>query len=454
MGGREELRERAVEGWEAFEGHTPHRPFVDAVRIACPDCGEPVERIPDVGNPWLDAGIVPFSTLHYREDPEYWAAVVPGRLHHRELPRPVPQLVLLDARDVDGPPPRGAVQDDLRLRPRLRRGRPADAQELGQRDRVRRGRRADGRRRHALDVRQGPARGQHPVRLARRRRGAARAARPVERLRVLRDATRGSPAGRRRRTTQPPVAERTADSTAGSCRAPRVSPSGSGSACADYDALRRDRGDRRRSSTTSRPGTCACSRRRILAKRRRRPIATPRSRRSTASLVALARVMAPILPFLTETMYRNLVGGGRPGRRPTAVHLTRWPAAELAAASRRARSRRRWPRSAGRSSSSGRCAARPGIRVRQPLARLWLALPGGDLAPERDALARADRRRGQRQGDRADRRRVGARRAAGQAAAAEDRQAARRRRSRPSWRPPARASSRSTPDGSVDARRA
>ena len=33
---------------------------------------------------------------------------------------------------------------------------------------------------------QRPARGQHPVRLARRRRGAARAARPVERLRVLR----------------------------------------------------------------------------------------------------------------------------------------------------------------------------------------------------------------------------------------------------------------------------
>ena len=31
--------ERAVEGWEAFEGHTPHRPYVDAVRIACPSCG-------------------------------------------------------------------------------------------------------------------------------------------------------------------------------------------------------------------------------------------------------------------------------------------------------------------------------------------------------------------------------------------------------------------------------
>ena len=42
------------------------------MRIACPGCGAPVERIKDVGNPWLDAGIVPFSTLHFREDPDYW----------------------------------------------------------------------------------------------------------------------------------------------------------------------------------------------------------------------------------------------------------------------------------------------------------------------------------------------------------------------------------------------
>ena len=46
--------------------------------IACSTCGEPVSRIPDVGNPWLDAGIVPFSTLHYREDPEYWKQWFPA----------------------------------------------------------------------------------------------------------------------------------------------------------------------------------------------------------------------------------------------------------------------------------------------------------------------------------------------------------------------------------------
>ena len=78
IGGRDELQARAVEGWEAFEGHTPHRPHIDAVRIACPGCGAPVERIKDVGNPWLDAGIVPFSTLHFREEPDYWAKWFPA----------------------------------------------------------------------------------------------------------------------------------------------------------------------------------------------------------------------------------------------------------------------------------------------------------------------------------------------------------------------------------------
>jgi isoleucyl-tRNA synthetase len=78
IGGRDELRERAVDGWERFEGHTPHRPWVDEVRIACRSCGAPVSRIPDVGNPWLDAGIVPFSTLHYRAEPGYWQEWFPA----------------------------------------------------------------------------------------------------------------------------------------------------------------------------------------------------------------------------------------------------------------------------------------------------------------------------------------------------------------------------------------
>jgi len=67
IGSEVELRERAVEGWPEFEGHSPHKPWIDAVKIRCRSCGATVSRIPDVGNPWLDAGIVPFSTLRYRE---------------------------------------------------------------------------------------------------------------------------------------------------------------------------------------------------------------------------------------------------------------------------------------------------------------------------------------------------------------------------------------------------
>ena len=72
IGSEEELRQRAAEGWEAFEGHSPHRPWIDAVKIHCAKCGTVTPRITDVGNPWLDAGIVPFSTLRYRTDREYW----------------------------------------------------------------------------------------------------------------------------------------------------------------------------------------------------------------------------------------------------------------------------------------------------------------------------------------------------------------------------------------------
>ncbi|HMQ30696.1 MAG TPA: isoleucine--tRNA ligase [Chloroflexaceae bacterium] len=86
VGSREELQERAVEGWEAFEGHSPHRPWVDMVRVACERCGAPVARVPDVGNPWLDAGIVAFSTLGYRRDRAEWARWFPADLVLESFP--------------------------------------------------------------------------------------------------------------------------------------------------------------------------------------------------------------------------------------------------------------------------------------------------------------------------------------------------------------------------------
>jgi len=78
IGDEVELETRAVAGWDEFDGHTPHRPWVDAVKITCPKCGAEVSRIPDVGNPWLDAGIVSFSTLQYRTNPDFWKRWYPA----------------------------------------------------------------------------------------------------------------------------------------------------------------------------------------------------------------------------------------------------------------------------------------------------------------------------------------------------------------------------------------
>ncbi len=81
-----ELKSRAVSGWDEFDGHTPHRPFIDAVKIACPQCGGVMSRIADVGNPWLDAGIVPFSTLRYRSDRQYWSQWYPAKWISESFP--------------------------------------------------------------------------------------------------------------------------------------------------------------------------------------------------------------------------------------------------------------------------------------------------------------------------------------------------------------------------------
>ncbi|MES2644151.1 MAG: class I tRNA ligase family protein [Myxococcota bacterium] len=79
VGSEAELKQRAIAGWDTFAGHTPHRPYVDAVQLRCA-CGGTMDRIPDVGNPWLDAGIVPYSTLSYTTDRDYWNRWFPAEL--------------------------------------------------------------------------------------------------------------------------------------------------------------------------------------------------------------------------------------------------------------------------------------------------------------------------------------------------------------------------------------
>ncbi|UCD93854.1 MAG: isoleucine--tRNA ligase [Candidatus Zixiibacteriota bacterium] len=86
IGSKQELKERAIEGWDEFDGHSPHRPWVDGVKIKCEKCGKTVPRIKDVGNPWLDAGIVPYSTVRYNTDREYWKEWIPADLVLECLP--------------------------------------------------------------------------------------------------------------------------------------------------------------------------------------------------------------------------------------------------------------------------------------------------------------------------------------------------------------------------------
>ena len=193
--------------------------------------------------------------MHYRSDPEYWKQWFPADFVTESFPGQFRNWFYSTAGDEHGSSPRGAVQDALRLRARLRRRRPPDAQELGQRHRVRRGGRAHGRRRDALDVRQRPARGQHPLRLAGRGRGSPAAAGAVERVLVLRHLR---PAGRL---------------AAGAGSAPRGAPSGgpldrwilaraarlAGEVEVDLRTTTPwpPRGRSMASSRSSRPGTCA-----------------------------------------------------------------------------------------------------------------------------------------------------------------------------------------------------
>ena len=66
VGSRAELAELATEPLDGLQ--ELRRPWIDRVEIRCTACGEVVHRIAEVGDVWLDAGIVPFSTLGWQHD--------------------------------------------------------------------------------------------------------------------------------------------------------------------------------------------------------------------------------------------------------------------------------------------------------------------------------------------------------------------------------------------------
>jgi isoleucyl-tRNA synthetase len=122
IGSRAELKARAVEGWDQLEGQSPHRPYVDAVKIRNPKTGNLMSRIPDVGNPWLDAGIVAFSTLRWNTDREYWRKWYPADFITESFPGQFRNwfyaLLAMSTMMSDGEPPfrvllgHGLVRDE------------------------------------------------------------------------------------------------------------------------------------------------------------------------------------------------------------------------------------------------------------------------------------------------------------------------------------------------------
>ncbi len=72
IGSLEELTKLAVNPEAIASLPNIHRPWIDDIKIKCQNCGEVVERVKEVGDCWLDAGITPFSTKKYFEDKNFF----------------------------------------------------------------------------------------------------------------------------------------------------------------------------------------------------------------------------------------------------------------------------------------------------------------------------------------------------------------------------------------------
>ncbi len=87
IGSKAELRELAVD-WPDKVSDTPrekgdielHRPYIDGVTIRCPKCGKLMHRVPEVIDCWFDSGSMPFAQYHYPfENQEYFHEHFPAQ---------------------------------------------------------------------------------------------------------------------------------------------------------------------------------------------------------------------------------------------------------------------------------------------------------------------------------------------------------------------------------------
>ncbi len=77
IGSREELVSRSIEKIDT--SIELHRPYVDDVHIKCPKCGKEMTRIKDVIDCWFDSGAMPFAQYHYPfENQELWKKQFPA----------------------------------------------------------------------------------------------------------------------------------------------------------------------------------------------------------------------------------------------------------------------------------------------------------------------------------------------------------------------------------------
>ena len=78
IGSREELAERAIEEVDPATIDL-HRPFVDDIHMTCPECGKTMNRVPEVIDCWFDSGAMPFAQYHYPfENKDLWESQYPA----------------------------------------------------------------------------------------------------------------------------------------------------------------------------------------------------------------------------------------------------------------------------------------------------------------------------------------------------------------------------------------
>ncbi|MGN1353074.1 MAG: isoleucine--tRNA ligase [Bacilli bacterium] len=77
IGSRQELVEKSIE--KIDKTIELHRPYVDEIHIKCPKCGKTMSRVKDVIDCWFDSGSMPFAQYHYPfENQELWQSQFPA----------------------------------------------------------------------------------------------------------------------------------------------------------------------------------------------------------------------------------------------------------------------------------------------------------------------------------------------------------------------------------------